>query len=181
MRSERRRLATEGVVYTKHIALMYQVAANGAHEGRRRPWARHRPTRVGTTIASLKTAHCVGQRTIWPCVMASGSAASYRYGPGRVRIARWPLSGFRRQMWTCSVCTSPCRGTDRRQPIFDPNSRIWYKRTRAGVQIWAPLAAQQPGHPRFEPFFTSPRRTLHFDLVLAGNSISVLRSRCAIV
>jgi len=94
VRSERRRLATEGVVYTKHIALMYRVAANGAHEGRRRPWARHRPTRVGTTIASLKTAHCVGQRTIWPCVMASGSAASYRYGPGRVRIARWPHPDF---------------------------------------------------------------------------------------
>jgi len=73
---------------------MYQVAANRAHEGRRRPWARHRPTRVGPTIATSKTAHCGGRRTLWLCAMASGSAGSYRYGPGRVRIARWPHPDF---------------------------------------------------------------------------------------
>ena len=151
------------MVYTTSVALMYQVAANRAHEGRRRRWAGidrfvsvpHRSPRKQPVVEADAHSECeVRPRGV--LVRTETRRVVYGADVGHTRISA--------QIFNVP-CTVKISKADRLQPIFDHNLRIWYKVKRVCVPFWAPLAAEGPSHAPFELFPTTLLRTTRYTLI----------------
>jgi len=137
---------------------------------------------VSAVLTDANTARSPGLGGVRECDIATRPSEAYGNMASHLStasISDATHSGTSAPNFQCSVSVKISKG-DRLQPIFDHNLRIWYKSKRVCVPFWVPLAAERPGHAPFELFPTTLLRTLHFNLVLVGSSISALHCRCEI-